>query len=184
MKPLHLVWSICIQFIRGSSTGLLGWLGLFQVGKEERSDDIVVHHLGSLKLGVVKPNEESTLDVKVKWNKGSQNKRSLLNNREERKHDPIREPLCVVGRIHRVNSFEGHVCGVEETNEIGNELGPTDNPNGDGKDGREEDKENCFWDLKLVFEFLQAFCMHMHIMIVEEVMCEKLTVCSVLQYSV
>lgn len=61
---------------------LLRWLCLFQVRKKERSDDIVVHHLCPLELGVVKPKEETALDVEIEGNKCSQNRCSRLNNGE------------------------------------------------------------------------------------------------------
>ncbi len=70
---------------------------------------------------MVQPNEKCNLDDKVKGNEFSQEPGNTFGNGKEGVYHPIREPLRVISSIGRVNCLEGHVCGVDEGYEVGDE---------------------------------------------------------------
>lgn len=139
-------------------TRFLGWLLHFQVWQKEWSNQIIVDHLRTHEFRVVKPEEEGTLDVKVKWNKGSQDHGSLFGNREQTKDNPVGQPLGVVSHIDGINRLEGHVGGVDKANKVGNELGSANEPNEASKHGSDKSKHEFLGDIKLLFQTLQSFC--------------------------
>jgi len=63
---------------------------------------------------MIQPNKETNLQHKVKRNAIRQRSNSSLQNRKERKDNPVSKPLCILGRISGVNGLERHVGGVEE----------------------------------------------------------------------
>lgn len=71
---------------------------------------------------MVKPNKEADLDEKVKGDPGNEEGGTGFNNGGGAKDDPIREPLLVVGGAGRVDGLEGHICGVEEGDQVAHEL--------------------------------------------------------------
>lgn len=109
---------------------------------------------------MVKPKEETALDVEVERNECSQNRCCRLHNREQRENHPIRKPLSVVGRVNRVDGLEGHVSGVEETHKIGDELCSANHPGENSEDACDQNKDDGLWDFELCFEILQAVCRH------------------------
>ena len=56
-------------------------------------------------------------------------------------HDPVRQPLRIIIRISAINRLKARVSGIEETDEIGNELGAAEGEEegaGGEDDGEEE----------------------------------------------
>ena len=88
-------------------------------------DDLLVYKPRSHKLGMIKPHEESTLDNVIERNPAHHKRSDALRDGKTRKDNPISQPLSIIGGITRIDSFEWHVSGVDECENIGEEFGST-----------------------------------------------------------
>mmetsp|Transcript_31355 Transcript_31355/g.41677 ORF Transcript_31355/g.41677 Transcript_31355/m.41677 type:complete len:171 (-) Transcript_31355:52-564(-) len=103
-----------------SSTVLLHLLGCWcntkaiQIRNNIRLNNLRINQGSPEEFRMIQPNKETNLQHKVKRNAIRQRSNSSLQNRKERKDNPVSKPLCILGRISGVNGLERHVGGVEE----------------------------------------------------------------------
>lgn len=90
---------------------------------------------------MVQPGEESALDHEVERDPARHEAHDVLHDGEEREHNPIREPLRVVGGVSRVDGLERHVGGVGEGKNVGHQLHPAHAVDHGAEEGDEGEKE-------------------------------------------
>lgn len=78
---------------------------------------------------MVQPNEEANLEEKVKWDPGNEEGGAGLYDGGSTENNPVCEPLLIIGGASRVDGLERHIRGVNEGDEIGHELGTTNEKN-------------------------------------------------------
>mmetsp|Transcript_1921 Transcript_1921/g.2486 ORF Transcript_1921/g.2486 Transcript_1921/m.2486 type:complete len:161 (+) Transcript_1921:248-730(+) len=85
-----------------------------QIRNNIRLNNLRINQGSPEEFRMIQPNKETNLQHKVKRNAIRQRSNSSLQNRKERKDNPVSQPLCILGRISGVNGLERHVGGVEE----------------------------------------------------------------------
>mmetsp|Transcript_34628 Transcript_34628/g.50747 ORF Transcript_34628/g.50747 Transcript_34628/m.50747 type:complete len:138 (-) Transcript_34628:328-741(-) len=85
-----------------------------QIRNNIRLNNLRINQGSPEEFRMIQPNKETNLQHKVKRNAIRQRSNSSLQNRKERKDNPVSKPLCILGRISGVDGLERHVGGVEE----------------------------------------------------------------------
>jgi len=135
-------------------------LHLLHLRNDVRAHNLRVDHLGTLRLWMVHPDDDSGLDEEVHWDPVDDEAGHALYDGDAGEDDPVCEPLRgvlreVVGGFH---ALEGHVGGVEEADEIRDELHSSDQ-RGDGADQSNGAQEKvCLGVPRLLFQRLHDLC--------------------------
>jgi hypothetical protein len=102
----------------------------FQVRQQNRSQCLFINHFGTLRLRIIHPKDQSNFDPKIKGNERNENAETGFKNGQERKNDPIREPLRIIsstlytaGILH---GLEGHVGRIHKAEQIDNQFRSAD----------------------------------------------------------
>jgi len=110
--------------VRGSRLNLRAKVGssrLLEVTREDGLEEGAEDELGTTSLGKRKPEGEDQLKRIVEWepvNYGNQ----ALQYSEKSEHDPVSEPLSIIGLASREESFERIITGDDETGKVGEDL--------------------------------------------------------------
>ena len=107
---------------------------------------------------MVQPGDEADLEEEVEGDPPDEDAGALLDDGGEAEDDPVRKPLLVIGGAVGVDGFEGHVGRVDEGDEVGDELGPTDDVNEGGEDEADGQEEVDLGLAGLLLDFLQPLC--------------------------
>ena len=107
---------------------------------------------------MVQPGEEADLEEEVEGDPPDEDAGALLDDGGEAEDDPVREPLLVISGAVGVDGLEGHVGRVDEGDEVGDELGPTDDVNEGGEDEANGQEEVDLGLAGLLLDFLQPLC--------------------------
>lgn len=105
-------------------------------------------------LRMVQPKNEPGLCNVVKWDQSSQKSSHALNNAEESKNDPIRQPLRVFPVVC-VHWLEWHISRVNEPDEIDQQFSTTQESQDSGQKCGNGDSKVCLGVASLLFQFLQ-----------------------------
>ncbi len=132
-------------------------LGRLQIRRQQRSQTLLIHDFRTPRRRSVHPHNDSHFDPKIKGNGRDYHTQQILDNGQERKDDPIRQPLCIIvtAGIHR---FEGHVRGIDESQQIDQEFDTSQQPQGTQRSDGTRDKKVDFVISRLVFQILEFVC--------------------------
>jgi len=135
--------------------GLFGFRGSFHVWQQNGSESLFINCLGPHGRRMVHPNNHTNLDPSVKGNHRDQKTHKIFNDREERKDNPVCQPLCdiLVSRVHR---FEWHVRRVNESQQIDNQFSSSNHGQQNCEQGRSSKEKGGLRVSSLFFDFLQS----------------------------
>lgn len=153
---------------------LLGGGSAWHIRKHVRTNDTSIDGLSAHSLRMVQPKNKSCLGHVIEWDETDNESSHAFNNAKEGKYDPVGKPLCVLSVI-LVHGLEGHVSRVDKSNQIDNELGPTQQSqesrknSADGKEKINLAKTSFFFELLELVCYLDCVCMWSVEAIIEEV---------------
>mmetsp|Transcript_44 Transcript_44/g.67 ORF Transcript_44/g.67 Transcript_44/m.67 type:complete len:134 (+) Transcript_44:368-769(+) len=105
---------------------------------------------------MVKPKEETDLSERIKWDKCGNEEQALFENAHKGKHNPVSQPLLIIGVCGRVECLERHVSWVDKGYQIGKELGTTRQIQDSSGEGASSKKKEDLGLTSFVFKFLEA----------------------------
>lgn len=95
---------------RGKTTNYVsgGWVSKNKIIKQQKNslNDLFVYQASTHELGMVQPNEETSLDNVVEWNPTCNKACDRFSDRKACENNPISQPLRVIGSITRVDSLK------------------------------------------------------------------------------
>jgi len=112
------------SLVRGSRVNLRAEVGssrLLEVAREDRLEERAEDELGTTSLGKSKPEGEDKLEGVVE-REPVNNRDQALKDSQKSEHNPVSEPLGIIGLAGRENSFERVVSGDDETSKVGKDL--------------------------------------------------------------
>lgn len=86
-------------------------------------NDLVVQKHGSVVLnGSHAPNVENALQQPVEWNHLGDEYWEEFKGGEDREKNPVGEPFGIITLVWRLDSLDGYVGGVSESNNVAQDL--------------------------------------------------------------
>lgn len=112
-------------------------VNLAVVGEEEALDVVPVEVHGAIVDGAEAPDEEDNLSEPVEGEPTEEPSAEEVKEAEERKDYPVCEPLHVVVRLMCLQGGDGLVGGVDEADQVADQLGKVPEDHVEGEEAKD-----------------------------------------------